>query len=103
MKIARCPRLLIPLAVSYLSTARVPGLHWGFIAAGQDEDGSAPPFTFPIGPVPDPSVNTRRGANAWGSIRWLSHIQPFILADESTGTADYNRLRRAAVLPILPA
>ncbi len=34
---------------------------------------------------------------------FLSHVEPFILADESTGTADYNQLRRAAVLSILPA
>jgi hypothetical protein len=34
---------------------------------------------------------------------FLSHVQLFVLPDASTGRADYNRLRRAAVLPILPA
>jgi hypothetical protein len=34
---------------------------------------------------------------------FLSHVLPFVLRDGSGGSADYNRLRRAAVLPILPA
>ena len=33
----------------------------------------------------------------------LSHAQPFILPDGREGRADYNQLRRAAVLPILLA
>jgi hypothetical protein len=34
---------------------------------------------------------------------FLSHVQLFVLPDGRIGRADYNRLRRAAVLPILPA
>ena len=32
----------------------------------------------------------------------LSHVPPFILPDGRAGRADYNPLRRVAVLPILP-
>jgi hypothetical protein len=34
---------------------------------------------------------------------FLSHFQLFVLPDGRIGRADYNQLRRAAVLPILPA
>ncbi len=34
---------------------------------------------------------------------FLSHVLLFVLPDGRAGRADYNRLRRAAVLPILPA
>ncbi len=34
---------------------------------------------------------------------FLSHVQLFVLPDGRIGRADYNQLRRAAVLPILPA
>ena len=34
---------------------------------------------------------------------FLSHVQLFVLPDGRAGRADYNQLRRAAVLPILLA
>jgi hypothetical protein len=34
---------------------------------------------------------------------FLSHVQLFVLPDGTEGGADYDPLRRAAVLPILPA
>jgi hypothetical protein len=33
----------------------------------------------------------------------LPHVRPFILPDGRRGLPHYNRLRRAAVLPLLPA
>ena len=33
---------------------------------------------------------------------FLSHVQLFVLPDVRVGWDDYNQLRRAAVLPILP-
>jgi hypothetical protein len=33
---------------------------------------------------------------------FLSHVLLFVLSDGRAGRADYNPLRRAAVLPILP-
>ncbi len=34
---------------------------------------------------------------------FLSHAQPFVLPDGRAGGGHYNWLRRAAVLPLLPA
>ena len=34
---------------------------------------------------------------------FLSHVQHFVLPDERAGRVDYDRLRKAAVLPILLA
>ena len=34
---------------------------------------------------------------------FLSHVQLFVLSDVRVGWDDYNQLRKAAVLPILPA
>jgi hypothetical protein len=34
---------------------------------------------------------------------FLSHAQSFVLPEGRTGGVHYNQLRRAAVLPILPA
>ncbi len=34
---------------------------------------------------------------------FLSHVLLFVLPDGRAGRADYNQLRRTAVLPILPA